>query len=239
MLRRALGFELEATRAMIHNWLPQEPAYSKVLCTECWETLASASPLLGFYRHGEENSFAIVSGAPYIGDLRELIHRLKYSGDRLLAADLTAIMLNAWRMGSIFLTKKNVILVPVPLYWRRRMERGFNQAELLACEASKILKIEVAPKALRRRRATTPQQKLEKTQRFKNVEGAFVGDPRQLKGRAVVIIDDVCTSGATLAECVKEVTRCGATQVVALTVARTVLRKSERSSLRSIRADKR
>ena len=61
-------------------------------------------------------------------------------------------------------------------------------------------------------------------ERFKNVNDAFQGDETKLEGRAVVIVDDVCTSGATLAECVAELNRCGATRVVALTVARTLLR---------------
>ncbi len=225
LLQPALGFKVEATPAVVHRWLNDIPEYSRVICADCWEALSTEVPLMGFYQHGNDKSFAIVSGAPYIGDLRKLIHRLKYDGDRMLAPDLAAIMLNGWRMGSIFLNQKKPILVPVPLHWRKGLERGFNQAELLAHEASKILDIPLINRALKRRRATTPQQSLEKSERFKNVSDAFEGDPAKLEGRAVVIIDDVCTSGATLAECVRELVRCGATQVVALTVARTVLRR--------------
>jgi ComF family protein len=121
------------------------------------------------------------------------------------------------------LNREDAVLVPVPLHWRKEFERGFNQAELLAKEASKILDIPVS-KALKRRRSTTPQQSLEKAERFKNLEFAFEGLPTKLRGRSVILVDDVCTSGATLAECAREVRRCGATNVVALTVARTMLR---------------
>ncbi len=225
LLQPVMGFKVEAKPAIVHRWVNDIPEYSRVICASCWESLCTSAPLMGFYQHENDKSFAIVSGAPYKGELRQLIHRLKYDGDRLLAPDLAAIMLNGWRMGSIFLNQKHPILVPVPLHWRRSMERGFNQAELLATEASKVLDIPVIKGALKRRRATTPQQSLEKSERFTNVSEAFQGDPDKLVGRAVVIVDDVCTSGATLAECVREVIRCGATQVVALTVARTVLRK--------------
>ncbi|MBI2811442.1 MAG: ComF family protein [Candidatus Melainabacteria bacterium] len=224
LLQDLQDFSGEARPAMIHRWLNDIPRYSRVICSDCWQGLSSETPLLGFYEHDGERSFAIVSGAPYIGEIRSLIHRLKYGGDRLLAADLATIMLSGWRIGSIFLDHKNAVLVPVPLHWRKGMERGFNQAELLANEASKVLSIPVLRGALKRRRATTPQQSLEKAERFRNLENAFQGNPSKLMGRTVVLVDDVCTSGATLAECVREVNRCGATKVVALTVARTMLR---------------
>ncbi len=200
------------------------PRYSRVICSDCWPGLANETPLMGFYEEERERSLAIVSGAPYIGEMRRLLHSLKYEGDRLLAPDLAAIMLNGWRMGALLLNQKNAVLVPVPLHWRKSMERGFNQAELLANEASLVLNIPVLRGALKRRRATTPQQRLEKAERFRNVVNAFQGNSSKLMGRAVVLVDDVCTSAATLAECAHEVKRCGAAKVVALTVARTMLR---------------
>jgi competence protein ComFC len=224
LMQSSMDFGIAARPAVLHRWVNEMPQYSRSICKACWEGLANESPLIGFYQHEGERSFAIVSGAPYLGELRKLIHRLKYEGDRLLVPDLAAIMLNGWRMGSIFLNKKDAVLVPVPLHWRKGIQRGFNQAELLACEASKVLEIPVLNGALKRSRCTTPQQSLEKIERFKNVADAFQGNPAKLMGKAVVIVDDVCTSGATLAECVREVTRCGATKVVALTVARTILR---------------
>ncbi|MBS1956705.1 MAG: ComF family protein [Cyanobacteria bacterium SZAS-4] len=225
----------EARPAIIHRWINDTPRYSRVICSDCWQGLSSETPLMGFYEQDGERSFAIVSGAPYSGEMRSLIHSLKYEGDRLLAPDLAAIMLNGWRMGSIFLNQKNAVLVPVPLHWRKGMERGFNQADLLANEASKVLDIPVLRGAIKRRRATTPQQSLEKAERFKNVENAFHGNPSKLMGRAVVLVDDVCTSGATLAECAREVNRCGATKVVALTVARTMLRAGRDSGINRLR----
>lgn len=227
-----------ARPAVVHRWLGERPHYSKVLCECCWERLSSETPLMGFYENYGDRSFPIVSGAPYTGELRDLIHRFKYEGDRLLAPDLAAIMLGSWRLGSIFVDKAPAVLVPIPLHWKKRIERGYNQSELLAQEAARILEIPVAAEALKRKRPTTPQQSLEKLDRFLNVADAFVANGAKLSGKTVVLVDDICTSGATLSECVREVYRSGAANVVALTVARTLLRKGRisgngRSSLLS------
>lgn len=217
-------FQNEARPAVLHRWVDNIPKYSRAICSECWQQISSETPLMGFYEHDGDKSFAIVSGASYSGEIRSLIHSLKYEGDRLLSADLATVMLSGWRMGSILLDGEDAVLVPVPLHWRKEFERGFNQAESLAKEASKVLNIPVLRGALKRNRSTTPQQSLEKTERFKNLEDAFHGNPSKLIGRSVILVDDVCTSGATLAECAREVVRCGAVKVVALTVARTLLR---------------
>ena len=215
---------LEAKPALLHEWNAL-PCYSNVLCQQCWDELLEAVPIIGFCGAKEEYSFAVVSGASYKGDVRKLIHRLKYEGDRMVVKDLATIMLFGWRMAAIFLDRQNAILVPVPLHWRKTIKRGFNQSDLIAREAGKTLKIPVCKNALRRSRSTIEQQKLERPERFANVASAFRGNPRKLKDKVVVLIDDVCTSGATLSACAREATRCGATKVVALTVARTVLRK--------------
>lgn len=225
LLQSMFNMDEHARPAVIHKWIENYPHYSRTICMDCWQRLSSQAPLMGFYENEGERSFPIISGAPYVGELRDLIHRFKYKNDRLLAPDLAAIMLNGWRMGSIFLNQQETVLVPVPLHWRKRIERGFNQSEMLAREASKILDFPVLSDGLLRKRSTTPQQSLEKFERFVNVSGAFQGNPSKIMGRAVVIVDDICTSGATLGECVNELLRCGATKVVALTVARTMLRK--------------
>lgn len=224
LLQDLQDFRNEARPATLHRWVDNIPKYSRAICAECWQGISSETPLMGFYEHEGDKSFAIVSGAPYVGEIRSLIHALKYEGDRLIAPDLAAVMLSGWRMASILLKRENAVLVAVPLHWRKEFERGFNQADLLAKEVSNVLDLPVLRGALKRRRATTPQQSLEKAERFKNLENAFVGNPSKLIGRSVVLIDDVCTSGATLSECAREALRCGAVNVVALTVARAMLR---------------
>ncbi len=113
------------------------------------------------------------------------------------------------------------LCLPVPLYRSRRWNRGFNQSELLAAELCRTSGIRLGKRVLARVRATESQAGLSNRARFANVAGAFaVGKPQVVKGRRVLIIDDVMTTGATLAACAKTLKKAGATSVVALTVAR-------------------
>lgn len=116
-----------------------------------------------------------------------------------------------------------MLVVPVPLHWRRRYKRGYNQATLIATEAARMLKLPLAEEALRRSKMTLPQNKLSREARQRNLADAFSGNKKLLANKCVLLIDDVCTSGATLLECSREAYRCGATCVYAMTVARAVL----------------
>jgi ComF family protein len=110
------------------------------------------------------------------------------------------------------------VLIPVPLHPKRLKQRGFNQALLLA---KAFPQIPVYQQALLRVRNTTPQVELKPQERRDNVKGAFaVPDPARIKGQNVLLLDDVYTTGATVAECARVLRRAGATQVEVVTVAR-------------------
>jgi ComF family protein len=116
------------------------------------------------------------------------------------------------------------IVVPVPLHAGRRRERGFNQAELIARNAMKLLpeRLQLAKTVLIRRRATQSQVGHTREERLENLRGAFrVADSARIEGRNVIVVDDVMTTGATLSECARVLKRAGAEQVWAATVART------------------
>jgi ComF family protein len=222
-----------ARPAMI--FFPQQswlfPRLSESVCEKCFEELQIDLPLLGFcrLRNGKQATLPVASGAAYQECIRQLIRQFKHDGDRLLATDLASIMSNGWPALKEFMPATAVVLVPVPLHRDRQRSRGFNQAQLLAKELKTNMFLEVDCRALTRTKRTKSQQLLSKEERMKNVRGAFVGDAKRLKGKAVVLIDDVCTSGSTLVECAEEVLRCGAKNVVALTVARAIMSKSEDS----------
>ena len=116
------------------------------------------------------------------------------------------------------------VLVPVPLHYRRLLKRKYNQSGLLAKELSKLTGIEVDYQNLVKHKHTKPQVEFSGKERLKNVKGCFsLKDKSKIKGKRVVLIDDVLTTGATLKECALALKQGGARSVDALTVARVVL----------------
>jgi len=152
---------------------------------------------------------------------KNLVHALKY-GDRL---DLAPVM-GRWmaRAGTDLLTEADII-VPVPLHWRRLWVRRFNQSAALAGTIAEIAQLPVSHAALKRVRATPQQVGLSKQARAHNVQNAFrVPDAgrAEIKGRRLLLVDDVLTSGATLDSCARALLRGGANSVDVLVFARVV-----------------
>jgi competence protein ComFC len=147
---------------------------------------------------------------------RRLVHALKYDGLSALAEPMGQLMadtLAAWGL-------RPDALVPVPLHRARQRRRGFNQAELLARACAERTTLPLALDVLRRVRATTPQVRTASAeQRRRNVDGAFAAHGR-LAGRTVLLIDDVCTTAATLRACAAVLRAAGARSVYGLTFAR-------------------
>jgi len=166
-----------------------------------------------------------VSFGPYDGALRDLIHLLKYDRIRtaapILGEHLAAVI------GDIAQNFKGTqpIIVPVPLFKSKMRERRFNQAELIAEAARKLLPFEafLRPDLLVRKRPTVSQTGLTRHQRRENVRGAFSIPHRNhgiVKGATIILVDDVFTTGTTAEECARVFKRAGATAVWVVTVAR-------------------
>lgn len=118
------------------------------------------------------------------------------------------------------------IVVPVPLHRTRERERGFNQAELIAREAAKRLKMPIKPVLLMRTKARPDKHILTNEERWRIVRGAFATRPgSQVDNKRVLLVDDVMTTGATLDACAAALLEAGAKSVVGLTVARAVRRE--------------
>lgn len=161
-----------------------------------------------------------VSGAGsvgyYEGPLRQAVLRLKFEQKVALARPLGGLL--AERLGDEAPLWKPDGLVPVPIHWRRMLERGFNQSELLAQQAGKRARLPVVG-ALRRMQATPAQVGLSAQQRSQNLVGAIAVAPGwPVQGRRLVLIDDVRTTGSTLAVCAAALRAAGADEVFALTV---------------------
>ncbi|NOY97766.1 MAG: ComF family protein [Chloroflexi bacterium] len=111
-------------------------------------------------------------------------------------------------------------VIPVPLGKKRFRERGYNQVGLIAHPLALALGWNYAPRALTRVRETASQVGLSAGERRENVRGAFAADVRRVRDRRVLVMDDVATTGATLAACAQALLDGGAREVFALTVAR-------------------
>jgi ComF family protein len=150
------------------------------------------------------------------GALREALHQLKYRGHTALAEPLGNLMAVYWMQHTI----PADVVVPVPLHAARLRERGYNQAALLARAMAQRIGLPLDERTLVRERATAPQVDLDARQRKENVHDAFRCSDRTLAGRQVLLVDDVCTTGATLEACAVALYEGGARGVQALTLAR-------------------
>jgi len=165
----------------------------------------------------------------YDGVLRGLVHLLKYDGVRPAARKLGEILAAGAAAIAGQVSAAEILLVPVPLHRHRQGERGFNQAEMIAAHARPRLPpllgrdVRVETGALIRRRPTDSQVGLTLQQRQEQMRGCFeVAAPARVKGRGVLLVDDVLTTGATASECARVLLRAGAAGVWVLTAARTM-----------------
>jgi ComF family protein len=209
------------------------------LCATCWSTLSFIAPpycerlgipfvydpgpgVLSMEAIANPPAYARARAAVRFDDVaRKLVHALKYS-DRL---DL-APMMGGWmaQAGRELLANADA-MVSVPLHWRRLWTRRFNQAAMLAKVISENSGVPTAHHVLERTRATPQQVGLSRPERASNVQGAFrVADGAKvdIRGKRLVLVDDVLTSGATIDNCARTLLRAGASNVDVLVFARVV-----------------
>src|SRR5262249_29395041 len=202
-----------------------------VLCSICGERIfspfAAESPSVacGLCRRAAPPFARAVAYGSYERELRGLIHLLKYEGMLPAKKVLGRILAEAIvRCGEEF--GPEVLVVPVPLHASKKRQRGFNQNEMVAGEAIKLIGNQGLPfdsTVLIRRRNTESQIGLTRHQRRENMRGAFsIVNRAAVQDREVLLVDDVLTTGTTVSECSKVLLRAGATKVWVATIARTV-----------------
>jgi ComF family protein len=174
--------------------------------------------LCGYCRRGAFRFEKARSFGYYEGALREILQQYKYGGLRPLAGPLGD------RLAQTLMRHRDSawdMVLPVPLHRNRERQRGFNQAGLLAVRVGKLCGIPLGGRDCVRVRDTPPQTGLRAAERRKNVRGAFaVPRPERVRGRRVLLVDDVLTTGATADACARALLEAGARSVWVLTLAR-------------------
>jgi len=150
------------------------------------------------------------------GPIRNAIHTLKYGRNAALGDVLAPYLAGyAHKLGW-----QADLVVPVPLGKKRMKERGYNQVGLLAMPLAAILRWHYSPQVLVRTRETRSQVGLCPLERRENISGAFRAEPVLAAGKSILLVDDVVTTGATLAACSEALVNAGAQNIYALTLAR-------------------
>ncbi len=171
------------------------------LCRECRRRPSPVSQMRAPLRYQEP--------------LSQVIHHFKYEGYFALAEPLAKFMIAGWPAWD----QPPDLILPIPLHPRRRRQRGYNQSELLARPLGRAINIDLDTTSLQRTRHTAPQVGLGPEERHENVHNAFLA-AAGVRGRHIVLVDDVLTTGATMRSAAEALLAAGAATVSAYCLAR-------------------
>jgi ComF family protein len=213
----------EVSRIPVCRKCLHEPSalHAEYFCVACKTPFLNHFPLdeqgrCSLCRLGLSGFDTVYTFGSYENALRKLIHLFKYGKMRPLARPLGALVARA-----IPREQRFDLIIPMPLHWRKRWSRGYNQSDLLAREVARRWGVPVA-RIVSRVKATAPQAGLTNSKRRLNVRAAFrIRKGTNVQGLRVLLIDDVVTTGATASACAHVLKRAGAGHVAVAAVART------------------
>ena len=200
------GLLCSACRSSLHHLLRSEELYR-----ETCHRLTQGGAVAGLV-----SRFVFEKGGP----LQMLLHELKYGGMTRIGLELgreVGANVTTW-CAEMPLT----VIVPVPLHFTRKRERGYNQCEYIARGIREVTHLPILMPALIRQRPTRSQTTLDRHERAANVQGAFqlrAAELRHLRAQSVLLVDDVITTGSTVRECARVLVNAGVRSVVACSVA--------------------
>jgi ComF family protein len=197
-----------------------KPLEAEFSCKACGTPFENAFPLdehdlCTVCRQSRANLDATYSFGSYEGPLRQLIHLYKYGKVESLAGPLCKLLVR-----TIPVDRQFDIVIAMPMHWRKRLERGFNQAELLAKPIAKLYGLRLSSDLLQKRYGKA-QASLSAKERHENLKDSFrVAHAQRIAGKRILLVDDVITTGATLRAASAALKAAGARHVSALTLAR-------------------
>jgi ComF family protein len=193
------------------------------VCSECWESVPKVHPDLALYletrRKLVETESVEELASLFVfekeGALQKIVHSLKYSGVQTLGLEI------GQRLGKNLIERsiQADALVPIPLHKRKLRERGYNQSELIARGCSLMMGIPVRTDLVIRGKFTETQTKFSLEERKQNMEDAFLCRSSDVKGKVLILIDDVITTGSTIGSCAVVLKRAGAARIIAASAA--------------------
>jgi competence protein ComFC len=190
---------------------------------EDFRCIVCGRPAVGGFTHPSCNTkYAperALAAFRYSGTAKAAVKALKYKGVRELSKSITWLMLEDLAEKGVSFGSE-AVLVPLPISFWRRGERGFNQAQLIAEALGEKLGLEIYKDALRKINDTPSQTGLDRKRRTANVRGAFAVGSESVRGKDVLLVDDVLTTGATVREAAKVLKKSSCGQVWVLTFAR-------------------
>ncbi len=177
------------------------------MCDKCYQTLEFQPLKINRIIDGKK----VYCAGIYNKNLQKLIRGLKYHRQKELAYFQAKFMYEYWTK---ITNDKNFQVIPVPIFEKRKRKRKYNHMELTAIEFCRLGGYVYNPELITRIKDTKPQYKLTKTQRMENLSNAFQVDINKLKQGNLLIIDDICTTGSTFEEMIKELKKQGIENIV-------------------------
>ena len=177
------------------------------MCSNCYETLDFQPYKVNRIIEGKK----VYCAGIYAKKLQKLIRGLKYHRQKELAYFLAKFMHEYWQN---IKDDRKFQVVPVPIFETRKKQRKYNHMELTAVEFCKLTGYNYNPALIKRIKDTKPQYKLKKAERMQNLSNAFEVDSTKLSGGTVLLIDDICTTGSTFEEMIKELKKYGIEDIV-------------------------